>query len=1024
MAWDCWPLWAMMILPMAPNLAATPAGNGFARVRLGDGHITSLQIDATGQGHWRSEAIAEGGSIGPVHSAEVRGRKLMLVPAESEITWDLPFLRSGYYDAELHLNFAGPTAESEAIRRMEPIRGFVTSAGQYVLIEYFKRLPLGSFPLHCFNVAGGGQLLLRGDTSVNYDLKLTCLGQERIPYEIGERFIRLKIGTSAAPITIEILRRGSLEVPGDSIALPAVSFDPEFRVVYPSTCKVANAGPLATELLRMGIYYDPSVRAGGEWGLDSVGVHMMDDPRSRYLKSIRSELLEGMSRIGYDRFDHFGMLFCWGRFPDYGAPGLLNVPPENAPFDMRMIHLNGQYIQTIAQYVLATGDTDLLRARSARWVSTDGDEKQPVCGASATQHDYVLAAGDCRLDGKVSAHHHTLGQAFTASAPFRSVSIRLGTESKDEAAHGVAVVRPEPGGDILARAEFELSAGETDKMVTIAIHGAVPAGKYFVEVSDDSSGKRYFGPGIYWLTDPDAHYSGGDATTGPFSGSIYDRLALLLDYLRLYTGGARDNLSYYQDDPEYNVADQKSGRHGVCTENSFWENAGGAYDAFEGLWYNVGCSAMADMAQLMRDTRSADRYRRFRELADKAYNKKYWHTVEENCHTFSRYHACEDWDGSIHDYGYTYYNLEAACYGVTGPDRARDILWWLDRGQYKPDESLEWKDDIYSIWQIAPPFNTINNYTWLNLTGRMPYTHAVANGGTRLTIEARDLRARSRYLSADNMHERNVQVLTRFASPDRLTGGRIVDDPGGRGRWHFGHPDTNVADIEGFREIFWVNGTLATYMVAAYLGLDYSPHGLHLRPRVPSGVNGFVFRSIGYWGALFDFSVSARRTQVAPKKLDSESSRTRVFVPASRFDKAGVEVRHSAQGEIRLSLTLERHAGGKWVTVGRNWLSHVKNGQWVWVSSDQWLAGGAEYRLRLHDVQSVSGDPVALVQRTGGRSGVRLVAEETRLEVKCRLDPNGKRFALTREPGGKTRSQSMDLVLGPGDCAVLRPLGK
>lgn len=1012
-------LWTSVVL----STAAFGAGsNGFARYSLDKGRITSLHFDATGQRHWRFDAIAEGGSIGPLRSVEVQGRKLVLMPAGHEITWDLPFLRTGYYDADLHVNIAGPSTESEAIQRIEPIRGFATSAGQYVLIEYYKRLPLGTRTK--LNVASGGQLLLRGDISANYDLKLTCPGQENIPCEIGEKFIRLKIGASDAPITIEVLPRGSQEVPGDTISYPAVSFAPDFQVVNPSPRKVVSAGQLATELLRMGIYYDPGIGARGDWGLDTVGTHMMDDPRSWCLKSIRSDLLRGMSQIGYDRFEHFGMMFCWGRFPDYGAPGLLNVPPQNAPFDMRMIHVNGQYIQTIAQYVLATGDMDLLRARPARWVSTDGDEKQPICGASAAQRDYVLAAGDCRLDGKPSTHHHTLGQVFTASTPFRSICIRLGTDSKEEAAHGAVVVRSKPDGEVMARAEFTLAGGEIDKKITVAMPGVTPAGKYFVEISDDDSGKRYFGPGIYWWTDPDAHYAEGDATTGPFSGSVYDRMGLLFNYLRLYMGADRENLSYYQDDPKYNVPNQKSGRHNVCTENSFWENAGGAYDAFEGMWYNIGCSAMADMAELIGNPRSAERYRHLRELADKAYNAKYWHAVDDNGRRFSRYYACEDWDGKIHDYGYTYYNLEAACYGVTGPDRGRDILWWLDRGQYMPDESLLWKDDIYSIWQIAPPFNTINNSTWLNLTGGAPYKEVVSNGGTRLLIAGRDLRARSKYLSIDNMHERNIQVLTRFASPDKLTGGRTFSDPGGRGRWHFGKPDANVADIEGFREIFATNGTLCTYMIAAYLGLDYSPRGLRLRPRVPSDMNGFTFRSIGYWGALFDFSVSARRAQVKPKRLKSESSQSWVFVPSSRFNKAGVEIRHSSGDEIRLSLLLEHRAGSKWVTVGRNWLSHVKNGQWVWVSADQWLAGGSEYRFRLHNVQLVSGDPVPLASRTIGGPGVRLVAEETRLVAKCRLDPNSRRFALMRGSGGASQPQSMEVTIGLGECAMLRPLRK
>ena len=35
---------------------------------------------------------------------------------------------------------------------------------------------------------------------------------------------------------------------------------------------------------------------------------------------------------------------------------------------------------------------------------------QPICGAEAGSHDYVLASGDRRLDRKIPERVHTLGQ--------------------------------------------------------------------------------------------------------------------------------------------------------------------------------------------------------------------------------------------------------------------------------------------------------------------------------------------------------------------------------------------------------------------------------------------------------------------------------------------------------------------------------------------------------------------------------------------------------------------------------------
>ena len=68
---------------------------------------------------------------------------------------------------------------------------------------------------------------------------------------------------------------------------------------------------------------------------------------------------------------------------------------------------------------------------------------------------------------------------------------------------------------------------------------------------------------------------------------MYDRLAVLFDYIFFHTGAVAKDLSFYQNDPNYNIPNHKSGRSGVGTENSYWEAAGGGYDAFAGLWYNA-----------------------------------------------------------------------------------------------------------------------------------------------------------------------------------------------------------------------------------------------------------------------------------------------------------------------------------------------------------------------------------------------------------------------------------------------------
>lgn len=993
--------------------AARTISNEYIAARM-DGHrLISLRFDPTGNGRFSQETIAAGGALAGFKTLDLQNDTLVLAGPEAELVWDLPFERAGYYDADQNINYPSPFDTDGAAPLTLPFRRFVTSAGQYVNLECFKRLPLGPC-MHPLNVADGSQLLLVGNARQNHDLKLTCPGQDAIPCEVAEHHLRIKPRLSDGRITIQVLPPETEAAPGDRVALPSVRFEPDFPIRFTPTGKTASASNLMTDLVRTGIYWHPSMIAVGDWGLGAVGTHMMDDPRSWYLRHLRSQLLKMIAWIGYDRFEHFGMMFAWGRYPDYGAGGLLNLPPSNAPYDMRMLHLNGQWIVTIAQYVLATGDIDLLRSRRTRWLGTDGKQPQPICGKNATCADFVLAAGDVRLDARKPRKVHTLSQTFRASKPFSTIRLRLGSDSRTETATGWMELRTKDTDKPAARIPFTLEPNRHEP-VEFHLPQQAPAGTYRVEIGDDDSGKRYFGPGIYWLTDPESSETVPPAGSGPFSGTLYDRLTLLFDYIVEHTGAGKGHLFHYINDPEYNIPDHKSGRPRVCTENSYWEAAGGGYDAFEGLWYNAACRAMGEMAELMNDRTAVTRYRDLAAQADRAYNAKYWHTAIDNEQPFQRYLACEDWDGRTYDYGFTYYNLEAAVRRIPSDDQTRAILWWLDRGQYSPDEGKTWNEDIYSIWGLAPPFNTIANNTWINVTGTLPYREVLVNGGTRPPIAGRDVLARSRCLGADNMHERNCRILARFANPDRLTGGRTFNDPGGRGRWHWGQPNTDRADIEGFREIFPQNGDMVTCQIMAYLGMDYSAEGLWLKPRVPSDLDRMTFRNLGYAGALFDFEVEAMRKEVRTVPIKTSDRLAFEFRADEPFNKAGVRIGIRPPILLpnnQLTLTLEHKEGPHWQPTAKTWYSHVRDGQTLWIAAERWLPP-AEYRLSISDVRTAA-DQTMQAGQGQNSPPIRCVAERTRLVINVADQPHHAPFRIEGESVHAPTNSCLEAVMAPG----------
>ncbi len=992
-----------------------------------EGRITSLRFDATGSGHFGPETIAIGGSLSGVKDGGIEKNKLTLAPTGEEMTWDLPFVRAGYYDADWCVNYPSGKTTAGAVPLTLPFRKFVTCAGQVVFIEHFKRLPVGPY-YQWLNITGQNQFLMCGDNSLNYDLKVTLPGQDAVNYNIAEDRLSLTCHPPIGPITIEVLPRGSEQLPGECLIHPSVQFHPDFLAVYEPTGKMLSASGLLTDLLQMGIYWSPNITGGGEWGLNAVETHQFDDPRSWYARETRANLFKQLGFIGYDRMGHFGLYYAWGRLPDYGAGALLNVPENNANVDMRAIHLSSQMVQQIATYVLHSGDAAFLKAKRSRWVSTDGAEPQPINGAKGTAQDFVLSAGDVRLDGKKPTEVFTLGQIFVASAPFKTVSLRLGLDGK-EPGKGTMTLRKGFRGDKIAEQEFTLQPGESDKLMSLSLDSGQPAGEYHVEILDHRSLEgRYFGPGIFWLTDCESEDEQGGATTGPLAEPTnYDRLKLLFDYTYHYTGPERENLSYHQNDPEYNIPNHKSGRNAVGTTNTYWECPGGGYESMTGLWYNAACSSMGEIAELLGHDQEASHYRELRKTADQTYDARYWRSFDENGKTFSRYLGCIDWDGVTHDYGFTYYNLEAAYRCISSRDKVLQILWWLDRGFYSPDGGKTWKEHIYSIWDIAPPFNTIENVTWMNVTGTLPFLEVLTNGGTRLNISGLDLVLRARHLSVDNMHERNTRILGRLASPDRLTGGRDFDDPGGRGRWHFGAPFNDRADIEGFREIFPPNGVLASFQPLAYLGIEPSAKGLWLQPGVPSELEDYAFDGLAYHGAMFDFKVSAERSLITIQTCTAESEGGYCFSPASRFNKVGVQahitpylVRHDAQ----ISLSLDEEVDGGWKEIAVNWYNHVRDGQWVWVRADQWLEGGKQYRLRVHDISTPEGETLSIMEDLHGVSPVQLSAESIRLTIHERYNPKEKVFVLTNGGDdnltiGKSPAGTLECLLEPGQRMLL-----
>ena len=843
--------------------------NEFVRIVVTDGAVATFCCDSTGRAQYGPNLVAAEGIRSPNSPLQVaiNGRDVEIqlsTAAAADVLWSVPFHCAGYYDADAHRLYESPQSLDSQPHR-EVFRKFVAGTGHARYIEELKRIdirisssypqgtvvtPLWLGPYH--------ESLWVCDREIGTELRINWPNAEHLACAVKNESL-----TFSAPL------QGKLRVhiqPGDSERVPGSRFEPLSLQVFPDqtltqslTDKHMSLNRLLQEFLQHGLYFYPGVITGGDWLHGAMSVHHLDDNRSPYVQSIRRSFLEA-ANVGYDRCGHFGSMYCWGHSPNYGDGGFLSPS-----IDARHLHINWVFICSAARYLLMSRDEALLHARRARWLQVD--DAEPIGGAEATCPDPLLIKGDWRIDF-LPPTQHSLGQSFVAHKTWRCVKLKLSNTGKAAATVRATVKRDGPAGKELTSCTITLAPLAEPAIVPVTLDAPAEPGTYYVQIVDTESGRKWDGS-VCWWTDPATTLADGDAFNGPFHGDFWQLLCLLFEYNYQHFGPQTEGVAAYTQ--AAGCGPNRSGRIGdpiVCV--SYWEQFGGGKDMWSSLWYPSVCTAMAELARWQGLDAEAERYTSLRAAADTAFRATFGRETIENSRAVYRYVAAVDWDGKPHDYGHAHYNLESIARGIASESESQRILDWLDHGQFSPDGGTTWQDDIYSLWQIAPPFLTVNNRDWQGLGGMpggFPYGSVLGAGGTRLLTAAVDLEARARTQGIDKAWQRALQILDRYARPDRLTGGRTFNDPGGRGRWHFGPPDLERADIEGFREIFPDNGAVATALPCTLLGLAPTARGLSLTPRVPSALDGYEVSGLGYAQTVWKIRVHAHREPNAGTKI-------------------------------------------------------------------------------------------------------------------------------------------------------------
>jgi hypothetical protein len=333
-----------------------------------------------------------------------------------------------------------------------------------------------------------------------------------------------------------------------------------------------------------------------------------------------------------------------------------------------------------------------------------------------------------------------------------------------------------------------------------------------------------------------------------------------------------------------------NGRHkGVG--NNYWDILPFGYlDAYANSVYYASLGAMADLETFMAQlpelqteapARTAAEYRHLAEGTLAAYNAAFWDDEK------GRYIGCIDADGKRHDFGFTFVNVEAMAYGLASEAQARRIYDWMEHGI-----TSSGKADTYSRWVFAPRANTLHNPMWdetgvtdPNANGVEPWWHfgwrgtpydeQCQDGGAILYTSYFDLMARTRLLGSEDAWQRWSEILGRYREADRLCGG----PPLVRGE----NPQQANAGSVGVDIPFPESGLVPTWFLYGLAGVQPTPEGLRIAPRLPAELPWLVIRNVSYRGLPLDLYVTNDWVEVRSQEPGYEFTLRQDLEPGGSF---------------------------------------------------------------------------------------------------------------------------------------------
>jgi len=234
-------------------------------------------------------------------------------------------------------------------------------------------------------------------------------------------------------------------------------------------------------------------------------------------------------------------------------------------------------------------------------------------------------------------------------------------------------------------------------------------------------------------------------------------------------------------------------------------------------------------------------------------NKRFWSEKT------GRFVGWIDSDGTAHDYGFTFVNLDAIWYGIASHEHARAIMDWLD-GERIVEGDTSTGADIYR-WRFGPRATTRRNvdcyvFVW---TGpeTIPWGGQVQDGGAVLGFSFYDMWARLLVCGPDDAWRRLSEMLAWDREVQAAGGHREYYKDGKQGTTLQGG---GTAGGIGVDFEFYESSLIPSIVARGFVGLQPNEDALVIDPKLPPQCPQMTVRNVMYHGTRMN--VTARDDKV------------------------------------------------------------------------------------------------------------------------------------------------------------------